>query len=150
MLNHVFPYPRRFSAASRALQIYQSSGLKWLVRSTGLLKTLAPRMDAAEALMPELGIEYGVTPGSTHRADGTKHGTVALFTGCVMNSLLGSINRSTVRLLNAAGYDVIVPEDQICCGALANHAGLRQTAAEMVEKNLRAFSPYQVDAVIIN
>ena len=66
--------------------------------------------------------------------DQQKLGTVAFFTGCVMNSMLGAINRSSVRLLNAAGYDVIVPESQICCGALANHAGLRETAREMARK----------------
>ena len=150
MLKHVFPYPWRFAAASRMLQLYQHSGLQWLVRSTRLLKALAPKAAAAEALMPQLGIESGVTPGRTHRAEGVKHGTVALFTGCVMNSMLGSINRSTVRLLNAAGYDVVVPEEQICCGALANHAGLRETATEMAVKNLRAFSAGDLDAIIIN
>src|SRR5262249_54490828 len=73
-----------------------------------------------------------------------------LFTGCVMNSMLGSINKATVRLLNAAGYEVIVPENQICCGALANHAGLRRTAMEMAAKNLQAFPLREIDAIIIN
>jgi glycolate oxidase iron-sulfur subunit len=150
MLNHVFPYPRRFAAAARALQLYQLSGFQWFLRSTGLLKTLAPKMAAAESLMPDVAMESGITPGSIHHADSRKQGTVALFTGCVMNSMLGSINHSTVRLLNAAGYDVVVPENQVCCGALANHTGLRDTARGMVQKNLRAFSPREVDAIIVN
>ena len=64
------------------------------------------------------------------RAEGKKQGTVAFFTGCVMNSMMGSINKASVRLLTAAGYDVMVPGEQICCGALANHAGLRDTAKD--------------------
>ena len=150
MLRHIFPFPRRFAAISRALQMYQFSGFQGFLRTTGLLKTFAPQMAAAEALMPKVGVERGITPGSTHRAEGTREGTVALFTGCVMNSLLGSINRSTARLLNAAGFDVIVPENQICCGALANHAGLRDTAREMARKNLEAFPFRDLDAIIIN
>ena len=150
MLNHVFPYPRRFRAASRMLQMYQHSGFQSLLRSTGLLRTIAPKAAAVEELMPRVNIETGVKAGKTYRADGIKQGTVALFTGCVMNSLLGSINRSTVRLLNAAGYDVIVPGDQICCGALANHAGLRETAKSMARKNLSAFPLDEIDAIIIN
>jgi glycolate oxidase iron-sulfur subunit len=67
-----------------------------------------------------------------------------------MNAMLGSINRSTVRLLNAAGYDVVVPGSQICCGALANHAGLRETARGMALANVAAFHPAEVDAIIIN
>jgi glycolate oxidase iron-sulfur subunit len=64
--------------------------------------------------------------------------------------MMGSINKASVRLLTAAGYDVIVPGDQICCGALANHAGLRETAKDMATANIAAFSDGQADAIIIN
>src|SRR5262245_47857858 len=150
VLNHVFPYPWRFHVASRMLQLYRAFGIQRLVRSTGLLQRIAPRMAAAEALMPEIGIERGVPLNTHYHAEGVKRGTVAFFTGCVMNSMLGSINRSSVRLLTAAGYDVVVPSTQICCGALANHAGLRPTAREMAKKNIAAFSVKDLDAIIIN
>src|SRR5215831_17922411 len=87
MLSHVFPVPWRFQLAARTLHLYRASGMQRLVRTTGLLKRLAPRMAAAEALMPEIGIESGVPLGRTYPADGKKHGTVAFFTGCVMNSM---------------------------------------------------------------
>jgi len=132
------------------LQLYRVSGFQSFIRSTGLLKRIAPRMAAAEALMPDVDIQPGVTLDSHYRAEGKKQGTVAFFTGCVMNSMMGSINRASVRLLVAAGYDVIVPGAQICCGALANHAGLRQTAREMAQANIRAFPLDQLDAIIIN
>jgi len=150
VLNHVFPYPWRFNIVSRMLQLYRFSGLQSLVRATGLLRRIAPRMAAAEELMPEVGIQSGVALNSFHAAEGEKHGTVAFFTGCVMNSMMGSINKASVRLLTAAGYDVIVPGRQICCGALANHAGLRDTAREMARTNIAAFALDHIDAVIIN
>ena len=150
VLNHVFPYPWRFQVAARMLQLYRQSGIQAFVRETGLLRWMAPRMAAAEALMPEIGIESGLTMNSHYRAEGTKEGTVAFFSGCVMNSMLGSINRSSVRLLTAAGYDVVVPGAQICCGALANHAGLRETAKGMARTNIAAFPVEQFDAIIIN
>ena len=65
-------------------------------------------------------------------------------------AMMGSINKASVRLLRAAGYDVIVPGRQICCGALANHAGLRDTAREMARTNIAAFVLDHIDAVIIN
>jgi glycolate oxidase iron-sulfur subunit len=150
MLNHVFPHPWRFQLASRMLQFYRATGMQSLVRATGLLKRVAPKMAAAEALMPEIGIESGVPLGSHHRAEGKKQGTVAFFTGCVMNSMMGSINKASIRLLTAAGYDVVVPGAQICCGALANHAGLRETAGNMARTNIAAFDADKVDAIIIN
>jgi glycolate oxidase iron-sulfur subunit len=150
ILNHVFPYPRRFQIASRIMQLYRTSGLQNFLRETKLLRWFSPRMAAAEDLMPEIGIEDGVHLDSVYRAEGKKEGTVAFFAGCVMNSMLGSINRSSIRLLNAAGYDVIVPGRQICCGALANHAGLRDTAKGMARTNIAAFPLDQVEAIIIN
>jgi len=150
ILNHVFPYPYRFQIGSRMLQLYRASGLQALVRGTGLLRWFSPRVAAAEALMPEIKIESGVALDTIYRAEGKKEGTVAFFAGCVMNSMLGSINRSSIRLLTAAGYDVLVPGRQICCGALANHAGLRDTAKSMARTNIAAFPLDRVEAIIIN
>jgi glycolate oxidase iron-sulfur subunit len=150
MLEHVFPYPRRFHAAARLLQLYQQSGFQTFLRSSGLLKKVAPTMARAESLMPDLQIESGVSLDTFYRAEGRRRGTVALFTGCVMNSMLGSVNRATLRLLTAAGYDVVVPDAQVCCGALANHAGLRETAETAGKQNIAAFSDPNIEAVIVN
>jgi glycolate oxidase iron-sulfur subunit len=150
VLKHVFPYPWRFQLAARLLQLYRASGIQSFVRETGLLKRVMPEMAAAEALMPEVGVESGLTLDSFHRAQGKKEGTVAFFTGCVMNAMMGSINKASVRLLTAAGYDVIIPGAQICCGALANHAGLRDTARSMARTNMSAFPIEELDAIIIN
>ena len=150
MLHHVFPHPGRFHLLARLLQLYSQSGLSSFLRSTGLLARLAPEYAAAEELMPELEPSTGLKPGNVYLASGRARGTVAMFAGCVMNSILGGVNRSTVDLLNAAGYDVAVPADQVCCGALANHSGLRSRAAEMARTNVSAFPLEGIDAVIVN
>ena len=150
VLNHVFPYPGRFQFASRMLQLYRTTGVQRFVRATGLLRRIAPKMAAAEALMPDVEMERGVALNSQYAAEGRKQGTVAFFSGCVMNSMMGAINKASVKLLTAAGYDVIVPSNQICCGALANHAGLRETAKAMARANIAAFPVNNLDAVIIN
>jgi glycolate oxidase iron-sulfur subunit len=150
MLRHVFPYRWRFHLASRGLQLYQRSGLQSVLRATRLLNWIAPKMARAEMLMPDLPIQSGVTLGATYPAEGERVGTVAFFTGCVMNSMLGSVNRASVRLLNAAGYDVVIPTEQVCCGALANHAGLRDTAIDAAKRNAVAFSDPKIEAVLVN
>ena len=150
MLQHVFPYPRRFHAAARLLELYQQSGLQTFLRSTGILERVAPGIARAEALTPDLEIDPGVALGRVYPAEGKRLGVVALFTGCIMNSALGSVNRATVRLLNAAGYDVAVPGNQVCCSALANHAGLRETAVNAAKQNMSAFSDPALSAVIVN
>jgi glycolate oxidase iron-sulfur subunit len=152
-LNHIFPHPRRFRMAARLLKLYQLSGMQALVRSgpgRRVLQSLAPSLAAAEALTPRVEIGRGVALNSVHRAKGERVGKVAFFTGCVMNSMMGRVNRASVRLLQAAGYDVIVPGKQVCCGALANHAGLRDTATKMAAVNVGAFGAADIEAIIIN
>lgn len=149
VMAHVFPYPWRFHVAARLLQFYGQAGLQRLVRATGILAALAPAYAAAEEMTPEVPLQTGVQVGHTYHAAGRREGMVAFFSGCVMNSLLGDVNRATVDLLNAAGYDVVVPDGQICCGALANHAGLRDIASDMARANLGRF-PVDVDAIVVN
>ncbi len=150
VLKQVFPYPGRFHIAARLLQLYRKSGISQILRTTGLLKRFAPAYARAEEMIPEVEFTSGVRPGSVYPAHGLREGTLSFLSGCVMNSLLGDVNRATVGLLTAAGYDVAVPAGQICCGALANHAGFRETASDMARTNLAAFSAPDVDAIIVN
>lgn len=149
ILEYVFPYPRRFRAAAALLKFYQRSGLQRLLRSSKILERLSPALARAERLSPQVDRGGGVKLGGFFPAEGTRQGTVAFFTGCVMNSVMGSVNRSSIRLLVAAGFDVTVPANQVCCGALANHSGLREVTRSMARSNLAAF-PKDVDAIIIN
>ncbi len=149
-LNHIFPHPSRFHLAARLLQIYNQSGLSGFLRSTGLLERFAPDYAAAEKMMPDIAPSSGVVPGIVYSAVGRPRGRVAFFAGCVMNSVLGELNRASVGLLTRAGYDVVVPDGQVCCGALANHAGLRDTARGMARSNLPAFRLEGVEAIIVN
>jgi glycolate oxidase iron-sulfur subunit len=48
---------------------------------------------------------------------------VALVAGCVQSVVFGEVNAATARVLAAEGFDVHVPRDQHCCGALHAHAG---------------------------
>ena len=150
MLNHVFPFPWRFHLASRLLQLYRVSGIQTLVRTTGSPETDCATHGRGRSFDAGDRDRSGVIPEKLYPAEGKKEGTVAFFTGCVMNSMMGSINKASVRLLTAAGYDVMVPAEQICCGALANHAGLRDTAKKMAGANVKAFPVDRLDAIIIN
>ena len=48
---------------------------------------------------------------------------VAVMAGCVQSVVFGDVNAATARVLHAEGFDVHVPRDQGCCGALHAHAG---------------------------
>ncbi len=54
-------------------------------------------------------------------------------------SPLQGLNEATIRVLTANGCEVVVPNEQLCCGALASHAGVRETARELARKNIAVF-----------
>src|SRR5207244_1072787 len=48
------------------------------------------------------------------------------------------------------GVDVVVPQQQRCCGALNVHAGEREVARALARRNVDAFLSADVDAVVVN
>ncbi len=59
-------------------------------------------------------------------------------------------NEATVRVLNAAGVDVVVPRDQGCCGAITIHAGEMPRGRELAKRNIAAFERSGADVYVIN
>jgi glycolate oxidase iron-sulfur subunit len=83
-------------------------------------------------------------------AKGRRRARVALFTGCVGDVLFRQTNWATARVLQENGCDVLVPQNQACCGAIHFHAGSSEPAREMADRNSAAFDPAGVDAIIVN
>jgi glycolate oxidase iron-sulfur subunit len=80
---------------------------------------------------------------------GGRAATVALFRGCVMDTLFSHVHAATIRTLEANGYEVIEIPDQVCCGALHEHAGDRESARALARQNLLAFAD-SADFVVVN
>ncbi len=75
---------------------------------------------------------------------------VALFTGCVMDVAEEEIQRATVKLLRAAGCEVVIPPSQVCCGALHVHSGERAIARQLAQCNGTLFQDGSLAAVVTN
>jgi glycolate oxidase iron-sulfur subunit len=83
-------------------------------------------------------------------ARGERRGRVGLLTGCIAAELFGHVNRATVRVLAHNGFEVVVPRDQGCCGALHAHAGDPESASDLARRNLAAFARADVEAIVVN
>jgi glycolate oxidase iron-sulfur subunit len=88
--------------------------------------------------------------GRTFPAVGPRRARVALFAGCIAQVSFSALHEATIRVLTANGCEVVVPAGQVCCGALAAHAGVRDTARELARTNLTVFLGGEFDAVITN
>ena len=145
----LLPYPGRIAVLARMLRVYQRSGLATLTRSLGLLRLLGAQ--DSEKLLPPIDSQFFFSDlGKTHPAKGTRRARVAFFAGCIAQVAFAELNRATIRVLQANGCEVVVPATQVCCGALAAHAGVRDTARNLARKNLAAFPLADFDAILSN
>ena len=67
---------------------------------------------------------------------------VALFVTCLVDLMRPRIGFAALRLLEAAGCAVVVPESQTCCGQPAYNAGDRAAAALLAKKLIAEFEAY--------
>ncbi len=131
-------------------------GLLALVQRIGLdrlaARVLPKRLAESAMLLPRIpaAVERRRMPAFTP-AEGPRRGRVALFEGCVMPEFFGRVNDAARLVLSRAGYDVVVPASQGCCGALHAHAGDLERAAELARVNVEVFGDElaKVDAVIV-
>jgi len=70
---------------------------------------------------------------------GDERATIGLLLGCIMESGFSDVHVATVEVLRRAGYRVVVPDEQVCCGALAAHEGGAIDAHRLAERNTAAF-----------
>jgi L-lactate dehydrogenase complex protein LldE len=72
---------------------------------------------------------------------------LALYVTCLVDLMRPSVGFAALRLLEASGAEVFVPEGQTCCGQPAWSAGNRPLAADLAKKAIAELEGY--DAVVI-
>jgi len=147
VLAAVVPDPKRFAMALRAATLGQP--FRKLFRLIGLREISAMLELAGKRGRAGKLVKPGVIP-----AQGKKKKRVALLTGCAQQPLRPAINEATVRLLTRHGVEVVIAEEQGCCGALVHHMGRESAAIEAAKHNVDAWSSAMqhepLDAIIIN
>ena len=146
LLWHVVAKQRRLRCMFALLRGAEVVGLRWLATKLRLM----PRSMAAIAPPVPSGAERRPLPTGVHRPPaGTtlRNKRVALFTGCVMEPMFGRVNRATLTVLLANGFEVHVPKAQGCCGALLIHAGQPDHARSLAKTNVAAFAD---DDIVLN
>lgn len=154
-LRGIFPHPSRLRKVGKLLRFYQQSGLRRVLRESHLLAILPDHLRQMEAILPDVSAHTALAvlpdqiPAITGAAD-TAKATAAMFTGCVMDLVFSDINLATVRVMSRNGLNVVVPKEQICCGALQIHAGDRDQARRMAQRNIDVFLASNADYIVIN
>ena len=122
------PYPGRFRLAATTGKLARR--MKALVPKPfhAMLDLIPPDLPAARPL-PAL-----------QPAVGQRRARVALLAGCAQQVLAPEIGWAAIRVLSRAGVEVVVPQEQGCCGALAMHVGEERIAKDLARTNLTRVS----------
>jgi glycolate oxidase iron-sulfur subunit len=138
--------PARLEGVAGLLSLYERTGLRRLLRASGLRDRLPRRLRRLEGLYPPLTRpRYQVQP-----APSAPIARVALLLGCVMRVAYGDVHTATARVLTRLGVEVVDVPAQVCCGALHAHAGARADAVALAKKNIAAFEAAHFDALVVD
>ncbi|MEO1204749.1 MAG: (Fe-S)-binding protein [Pseudomonadota bacterium] len=72
---------------------------------------------------------------------------VGLFVTCLVDMIRPQVGFAALKLLEAAGCKVHVPESQTCCGQPAFNAGATASSAKLARQVITAFEPF--DYVVV-
>lgn len=148
---NLFPYPGRLRFFLPFLYLYQVLGIQKLVRSTGLLKKLSPRLAAMDSILPKITLDsFKENFPDVIPAQCEKRYRVGVILGCVQRLFFSPVNEATVRVLTANGCEVVIPKTQGCCAALPEHQGQHEQAQALARQMIDSFEGTGVDFVIIN
>jgi len=151
VLRRFFSHPERLRYLMTALGLYQRSGFQGLLRRSRLLNLLPGPWRHLEQLVPRVSARPFTARGVVGSpADDPPRFRVALLSGCMMPYVFANVHEATVRLLVRHGCQVVVPPEQVCCGALHLHAGDREEAKRLARRNIDVFLAEDVDAIIVN
>ncbi|MFC9597945.1 (Fe-S)-binding protein [Peribacillus butanolivorans] len=149
--NGLFPHQERMQNMTSLLGFYQRSGLQYIARKTGALSILPDNLATMEKVLPKVPKKSEMKNRPTELpAIGNPVKKVAFFSGCLMDTMFLDTNKATLKLMQLAGCEIVIPKAQACCGALHGHSGEKEGAKQLAKRNIEAFEADEVDYIITN
>jgi glycolate oxidase iron-sulfur subunit len=108
VLRKIFPSRFLMHLAFRLLRLYQRSGMRRLVRGSGILRRFPARLAQMEKLLPDVPRSWRFHPPRMQNTSSNPR-KVALFEGCIMPELFGPVHDATLRVLSHHGVTASMP-----------------------------------------
>ncbi|MFS0861866.1 (Fe-S)-binding protein [Fredinandcohnia sp. 179-A 10B2 NHS] len=147
----LFPYQNRMRTLTGVLGVYQRSGMQKIVQKSGMMKLFPDSLATMERVLPSVPTVKEMKNRPEHlKPIGVQKKKVAFFSGCLMDTMFMKTNDATMKLLQLAGCEIVIPKEQACCGALHGHSGEKNQARELAKRNITAFEEIDADYIITN
>ncbi|HEY5274567.1 MAG TPA: heterodisulfide reductase-related iron-sulfur binding cluster [Acidimicrobiales bacterium] len=144
----LFPYRDRLRVVYAGLRAIDLAGLGRVLRGQRLAERVPRSIATALAVAPATAKRSVILPLSPARS--ATRGRVSLLLGCVQDTFFSKVNRATVEVLTAEGFDVLAPSSQGCCGALSAHAGRIDEARDFARAVIDTFEESGTERVVVN
>jgi glycolate oxidase iron-sulfur subunit len=154
VLGRVLSEPKLFRASMRLARLVRPlAALLAAGQTVSPTPTLMRRMRAMLSLAPDGLPEPGPPAGTVFAAEGPRRGRVALLQGCAQQVLAPRINQAAINVLTRHGIEVVLVQDEQCCGALTHHLGQDGDALKRARANVKAWTAEAdrggLDAIIV-
>ncbi|MDQ0198361.1 (Fe-S)-binding protein [Neobacillus ginsengisoli] len=147
----LFPHPNRVRNLTGLIGFYQRSGIQSIARKIGFFGLLPEHLATMEKVLPKVPTMKEMKNRPEYLpAIGTPRHLVAFFSGCLMDTMFLQTNNATMKLLQLAGCEIVIPQNQTCCGALHGHSGEKEGSKDLAKRNIKAFEDLHVDFIITN
>lgn len=89
--------------------------------------------------MDQIEFDFGAPADEPPAPSGKR---VGLFVTCLVDLFRPVVGFSTVKLLEDAGFEVDVPQNQTCCGQTAYHSGDKRDAQDQAREVIKTFEGF--------
>ena len=104
---------------------------------------------AVEAARSQAAQSKGKGKGKSKKGKALVRPQVVLWTDSFSEGLAPNVPQAAIKVLTSAGFDVVVPEDEACCGLTWISTGQLSGAKRRLMKLLDVLGPYAVNGIPI-
>jgi len=150
VLDWLFTDLKRLQTAAKMVRWYQISGVERFFQQTGIFRLFSKKLHELALMPPAVPERLNYVVKKLSMQDKKQRIRVGLLKGCVQDIFFRDVNQDTIDVLEKNGYEVYVPEQDICCGSVHGHNG-NLDGAKMLAKNvIDIFTRAGVDYIILN
>ena len=139
LLKRLIPRKRLLNFLGLITILYVSLGLQKAVRYSKLLLIMPKLLRNLDDQIPNIYGKSFKAKNQVYLSNDNESKDLYFLSGCIMPIFQGDQIRSAISVLNRNGFNVVVPSNQVCCGAINSHAGDLLTASNLARKNIDAF-----------
>ncbi|WP_044749458.1 (Fe-S)-binding protein [Bacillus alveayuensis] len=149
IFKHTLPNERTLNLLGNGLRMYQKSGLKQIAHKSGIINLFPKKISAFDQITPNIPSQAKKRQRPrVLKPEGEAAFKIGFFKGCIMDTVFSEINDLSMKLLRASGCEVVLIEEQTCCGALQSHSGDREIAKSLAKANIEAFEQHSFDFIV--